>query len=728
MQVADFLTRLRGVKKSSSGWTAFCPSHDDKKERSLSITEKDGKLLVHCFVGCSCQDVCKAIDFPVNGLFADSRKNGTSHKHTFQEPITLAALAYDKKVPEDFLRSLGLTELNKEETTLKFGVKMACVHIPYSTPDQTPCRQRLRTGVKANGGSLWSKDDSKIVPYGIWREKKEDYTVIVEGESDSWSLWVSGFPGIGLPGAQMTDKLELAHVAHCKKIYVVQESDKAGKEFVGRVQERLAAIGYTGKLFILTMPQGCKDPNDLYRRSSEAFPKAFAELLDECADETELEKQVIIERNKVAPFPIESLPPLLQLYCKDAAQSICCPVDFIATPLLTTLGGVIGNSKRIAPKADWQEGAALYSAIVGCPASKKSPALNATSRFLRPIEDENRKINDQAEIEYEHAMLDYDLDLKEYKSNKDKTAKKPEHPEKPKFARLHLSDVTVESVAEILEANPRGAVVIKDELTSWITGQNQYKGGKGSDKQFYLSVWNNSSAPVDRKGQKTKYLPQPLLAITGNLPPKEIEMFKNGLGDGFIDRILFSYPDPTYQEWSDAVCAPDIKEQMQELFSRLYRDNREKVYQLAPDAKEAWVRWYNDHCEETRKTEEILQSPWGKMPGQFLRIALILAVLNSEDEVSLNTIQETTKLIVYFKTHLRKVMGMLEEDLEEKRLRKLIDYAKKRGLTEVNCRDLARNGFVKKTKDAKETVEMAASKGLGKIDRNKFIFAEGVLK
>jgi len=39
---------------------ACCPTHDDKNP-SLSLTEKDGKILVHCFAGCSNDDVIRAL-------------------------------------------------------------------------------------------------------------------------------------------------------------------------------------------------------------------------------------------------------------------------------------------------------------------------------------------------------------------------------------------------------------------------------------------------------------------------------------------------------------------------------------------------------------------------------------------------------------------------------------------------------------------------------------------
>lgn len=63
------LSRLERVRKAGAGWSARCPAHQDKTA-SLSVTSgTDGKLLVHCFAGCSVHDVLGAIGLTVGDLF-----------------------------------------------------------------------------------------------------------------------------------------------------------------------------------------------------------------------------------------------------------------------------------------------------------------------------------------------------------------------------------------------------------------------------------------------------------------------------------------------------------------------------------------------------------------------------------------------------------------------------------------------------------------------------------
>lgn len=64
------LSKLDKVKPNGKGrWMACCPAHDDRSP-SLSIEEAaDGKVLLHCFVGCTTDDVLRASGLPWASLF-----------------------------------------------------------------------------------------------------------------------------------------------------------------------------------------------------------------------------------------------------------------------------------------------------------------------------------------------------------------------------------------------------------------------------------------------------------------------------------------------------------------------------------------------------------------------------------------------------------------------------------------------------------------------------------
>jgi len=68
------LSRLNQVRGRKGSWTASCPAHKDKSP-SLAIRQaEDGRVLMHCFAGCSVDKVVGAIGFDLSDLFPDDDK------------------------------------------------------------------------------------------------------------------------------------------------------------------------------------------------------------------------------------------------------------------------------------------------------------------------------------------------------------------------------------------------------------------------------------------------------------------------------------------------------------------------------------------------------------------------------------------------------------------------------------------------------------------------------
>lgn len=70
MTASELLCRLEAVRPHGRGWSARCPSHADKSP-SLSIREGERGLLVHCFGGCTLEEICAALGLSQRDLFFD---------------------------------------------------------------------------------------------------------------------------------------------------------------------------------------------------------------------------------------------------------------------------------------------------------------------------------------------------------------------------------------------------------------------------------------------------------------------------------------------------------------------------------------------------------------------------------------------------------------------------------------------------------------------------------
>jgi hypothetical protein len=59
----EILARVENLTRTAEGWQGMCPLHPSKSGLNLSITEKDGKLLMHCFAqGCHFEDILAALE------------------------------------------------------------------------------------------------------------------------------------------------------------------------------------------------------------------------------------------------------------------------------------------------------------------------------------------------------------------------------------------------------------------------------------------------------------------------------------------------------------------------------------------------------------------------------------------------------------------------------------------------------------------------------------------
>ncbi len=70
--IDGFISGLEKVRRSGEGkYLACCPAHDDRSP-SLAIKHTDGKILLHCFAGCSVHEVVGALGMELSDLMPDN--------------------------------------------------------------------------------------------------------------------------------------------------------------------------------------------------------------------------------------------------------------------------------------------------------------------------------------------------------------------------------------------------------------------------------------------------------------------------------------------------------------------------------------------------------------------------------------------------------------------------------------------------------------------------------
>jgi putative DNA primase/helicase len=316
---------LQGIKPGADGsYAARCPAHDDRQQ-SLSIREgDDGRVLLHCFAGCTTEQIVMALGIEMSDLFPPREKdkdrsgnNRDRESGSSSRGITVDELARDKGLSAEYLKGHGVEQ----------GI--GGVKITYKLQDGSPApRQRWRRALTAKEGSSWLKGDGPPVPYGLWllsrMRQKSDVLTLVEGESDSWTLWYHHIPALGIPGADMVKVLDLPHVAEFPKLAIFVEPDKGGATFLARLTVRLKDLGYPGEVCSVRPLPGAKDPNDMFRQDPQNFPNAWTALM-----------------NRAEPVDLTSVPePSSQL-------SLHAPPSSEAAALAVVNLTDLGNARRL---------------------------------------------------------------------------------------------------------------------------------------------------------------------------------------------------------------------------------------------------------------------------------------------------------------------------------------------------------------------------------------------
>ncbi|MEJ7567964.1 MAG: hypothetical protein WKF41_06835 [Gaiellaceae bacterium] len=287
MSVDEFLQRLERVKKSGKGWTSRCPGHDDK-QASLSVSEgDDGRVLVNCFADCSASEIVTALGLQLRDLFPD-RGGGASSPATtrstgqqsFAKGCTLAEYAAAKRLPVPFLESLGVSEIRFQGSP--------AVRFPYLDEHGEEVCVRFRVSMRGDL-RVRTKAGNKHHLYGLNRlqaAREAGYVIVVEGESDTQTLWQHGYPALGLPGANgWNEDRDAPHLEEIPTVYVLIEPDRGGEA----VLRWLAASRISERVRLVVL-DAAKDVSELHLNHPDSFGERLEAALREATPWAEHEQ------------------------------------------------------------------------------------------------------------------------------------------------------------------------------------------------------------------------------------------------------------------------------------------------------------------------------------------------------------------------------------------------------------------------------------------------------
>ncbi len=160
---------------------------------------------------------------------------------------------------------------------------------------------------------------------------------------------------------------------------------------------------------------------------------------------------------------------------------------------------------------------------------------------------------------------------------------------------------------------------------------NEYKGKGGADRQYWSALWAQASTIVNGKELPGPlYIFRPTVSVVGGVPPDMLDEFPDDRGreDGFIHRILFSFPERTRAEWRDEGVSLETREQYWEFYKDLRSLRLSNIgdileLRLSPAAQQVFAEWAQEHYREMDDGLIHLRGPWAKMISYCARFILV---------------------------------------------------------------------------------------------------------
>jgi len=696
--VERLLAKLPGATKSGKGWSARCPAHDDRRA-SLSISEGDnGTALLTCHAGCEASAVVSAVGLKLADLFPESPDRTASRPPKPKAvgcTYPTARMALDSLEARHGTRSGLWSYRDAGKNLVGFVVRW----------DRAGGKDIRPVSGHADGWRVGALPEPRPL-YRLPELATANRVIVVEGEKCADAAQKLGFSATtsagGSGAATKTDWRPLAD----KDVWILPDNDTPGRKYAHTVAGILTKLTPPAVVKIVELP-GLPDKGDIVdwigSRGDTAKPDDLRQEIQKFASNLPPEKDVPttneVERSR--PFPVEVLPEPIRSFVAAGAKAIGCDLSYLALPLLTSIAAAIGNTRRLELKRGWSAPAILWGAIVGESGTAKTPAFKLV---MRPIRERQRKALERHAVEmkrYEVELARWEKEFTVWKRSKNASDDPPEKPPGPHSERYVVSDTTVEALAPILMANPRGLLLARDELAGWIGSFDRYAGKVGADAANWLSMFNAESVIVDRKTglPRTIHVPQAAVCVTGGIQPGILQrvLGEEHRESGLAARLLLACPPRKAKRWTDADIDPKAEAELMRLFDRLcdlrsieIEDGETKpvLVRLDAKAKAAWMAYYNTHADEQVDLTGDLSAAWSKLEEYAARLALVIhlvrwaandPVLTNVDILDADCMNAGIALTTWFKGEARRVYAMLSESEVGRDQRRLIEWIERKG-------------------------------------------------
>jgi len=368
-----------------------------------------------------------------------------------------------------------------------------------------------------------------------------------------------------------------------------------------------------------------------------------------------------LDKTNKNPFPLDVFPVSLQEVILDANEKSNFPIDYTASGMLFAVAVAAGNQYKIDTCNTWEDKPIVFMALVGEAGANKSHPLEFALKPLLEKDEESYKV-------YSEQMEVF------------KNTPKDEKESEPILKMLLCEDATIEAIVKNHSLNPCSLGLYMDEITGFIKGFTRYdKSGSAVNK--YLSAWSGKALSVSRIGSGETRVYNTCLSVIGTTQPDRLHYFCQSelVDSGFLDRMLFCYPDNTKQvalPWKGTEPINDSEYRVIINNLLVYRekwlnDKESLIVRFSEEAKIIGKEFTDRiHSERLGTDDKRIKGIYIKFENHFFRIVLLLWLIhwassntdkvggetgNLEGEITPDILEKAIRLTRYFIINSLKV-------------------------------------------------------------------------
>lgn len=410
------------------------------------------------------------------------------------------------------------------------------------------------------------------------------------------------------------------------------------------------------------------------------------------------------------------LPSCFKPWIMDVAERMQVTPEFVMAPALVSFSSIVGRKIGVYPKQqdDWLVIPNLWGAIVARPGYFKSPTIAEAMKPLDQLSERSRIENEANQHRVNASKMIVSMQLEALKDNIKKAIKENDYErldqlkeEAARFEReseeadllerrYKTNDATVEKVARLLNENPNGLLLLRDELNGWLQTLN--KAGREGDREFYLESWNGyGSYTVDRVGSGTLHVPALCVSVFGGIQPGKLQAYVEKTvqcsveDDGLLQRFqVLIYPELS-PKWTNVDRGPNLiaRERVYEVFKSIDAAPCHDMGQIpgvrfSDPAQEAFNVW-REELEGRLRSNEIgcsaFESHLAKYRSLMPSLALLFWLLDDPNHIhgtssiSLDSTTLAIRWCDFLEKHARKAYRISQsaEALATKKLAECIE-------------------------------------------------------